>query len=86
MLELQLRVADSKHDGLLVDVGGWATRATLDIIGVAGLGHDFGALKDPSNEVSVTFNKIFAPGLSGKILGIAGFFLPPWIVRNIPYV
>ena len=84
MLELQLHATESEEDGLQVDVGGWATRATLDIIGVAGLGHDFGALKDPLNELSVTFNKIFAPGLSGKILGIAGFFLPQWFLRNLP--
>lgn len=35
-----------------VDVNEWASRATLDIIGVAGLGQDFNSIKDPNSELS----------------------------------
>jgi len=38
-------------DQAVIEIGGWASRATLDIIGVAGLGHDFGALKDPNTQL-----------------------------------
>ncbi|KAG8953675.1 hypothetical protein FRC04_001879 [Tulasnella sp. 424] len=42
-----------------IDVLGWLSRATLDIIGEAGFGYQFNALVDESNELSVAFNKIF---------------------------
>ncbi|KAG8928313.1 hypothetical protein FRC01_006128 [Tulasnella sp. 417] len=42
-----------------IDVLGWLSRATLDIIGEAGFGYQFNALVDESNELSGAFNKIF---------------------------
>jgi hypothetical protein len=44
-----------------LEVGGWALRVTLDIIGVAGLGHDFGVIKDLDNEVSRACRTLFRP-------------------------
>ncbi|KAJ8603584.1 hypothetical protein MRB53_042127 [Persea americana] len=64
-------------EGFVVDFGDWSMRATLDIIGyvynlssttladiysVAGLGRDFGALKDPKAELVVSYNEILEPG------------------------
>ncbi len=31
----------------VMEVGSWASRVTLDIIGITGLGRDFGAIKNP---------------------------------------
>lgn len=67
-----------------VEVNGWASRAALDIIGIAGLGRDFGALQDPENDLNQTYRKIFAPGRAGQILGILGIFLPTWLVQRLP--
>ncbi len=67
-----------------VEVNGWASRCALDIIGVAGMGRDFGAIQDPENDLNQTYRKIFAPGRTGQILGILGIFLPSWLVRRIP--
>ena len=68
----------------MVEVNEWASRATLDIIGAAGLGHEFDAIRDPSNELNQVYRRIFAPGPTGQILGILGFLLPQWLIRRIP--
>ncbi|TVY41649.1 Cytochrome P450 monooxygenase [Lachnellula occidentalis] len=68
----------------ILEVSGWAGRATLDIIGVAGMGQDFGAIQDPNNLLSVTYQKIFRPSKSAAILALAGLLLPTWFVRVLP--
>ena len=66
-----------------IDVKVWASRATLDIIGLAGLGRDFDAIKDPGNELILTYQKIFSPGRGGQILA-ALFMIAPWLMRALP--
>lgn len=67
-----------------LEVGTWASRITLDIIGVAGLGRDFGAIADPSNKLFTTYNMIFKPSRQAQILGLLGLIFPMWIVSRIP--
>ena len=66
-----------------IDVKDWTSRATLDIIGLAGLGRDFDAIKDPDNELIRTYKKIFSPGRGGQILA-ALFMIAPWLMRSLP--
>ncbi|KAI9681734.1 MAG: hypothetical protein M1822_007086 [Bathelium mastoideum] len=50
----------------------WITRATLDIIGVAGMGHDFGAIQNPDNEASNAYRGVFeSTPPSGKFRRLA---------------
>ena len=67
-----------------IEVNAWASRAALDIIGVAGMGKDFCSLADPNSTLNQTYRKIFSPGRTGQLLGLLGFFLPAWLVRRIP--
>lgn len=67
-----------------MEVGSWASRITLDIIGVAGLGRDFGAIADPSSKLFKTYNTVFKPSRQAQLLGLLGLFLPPWIVSRLP--
>lgn len=71
-------------DQAFMEVGQWASRATLDIIGVAGLGQDFGAIKDPNTPLFQTYNKLFKPNKQAQLLGLLGIFLPTWFVRKLP--
>ena len=66
-----------------IDVNEWASRATLDIIGLAGLGRDFDAIKDPDNELFLTYKKIFSPGRGGQILAVL-YMIAPWLMRSLP--
>lgn len=68
----------------VIEIGGWASRATLDIIGVAGMGQDFNALKDPSTELNLIYRKVFEPSEAAEIFGLLSFFLPIRIMRLLP--
>ena len=68
----------------VIEVAGWASRATLDIIGVAGMGQDFNAIRDPNTELNVTYRKVFQPSREAQMLGLLSLFLPVWIVRALP--
>jgi cytochrome P450 len=68
----------------VIEVGDWASRATLDIIGVAGLGQDFGAIRDPTTPLNKTYRALFKPTRQAQILGLLNLFLPGWFLRNIP--
>lgn len=48
-------------DDNIIQVRDWASRATLDIIGVAGMDHDFDSLRDPFNELNKSYQRIFTP-------------------------
>jgi len=63
-------------------MGSWASRATLDIIGVAGLGQDFNSIADPDGDLHRIYRKLFMPSPIARIFMI--FTLPNIIVRNLP--
>ncbi|KAL8849856.1 MAG: hypothetical protein Q9221_005194 [Calogaya cf. arnoldii] len=67
-----------------VEIGEWAGRATLDIIGSAGMGHDFGAIEDPNNELATTYRTVLQPSGQAAVLGLLSLFLPFWLLRSIP--
>ena len=75
---------DKKAPENVEEVGEWASRATLDIIGVAGMGQDFNSLADPDTELNKTYRSIFNPSGTAQILGLLQFFLPNWFLRNLP--
>lgn len=49
---------DSDH---ITDMNAWSTKATLDIIGVAGLGCDFDTLKDSDDSLAKTYDHVLEP-------------------------
>ncbi len=64
----------------------WASRATLDIIGVAGLGRDFNTLDNSNDELARTYDSILDPKKGSLILYFAvNMFLPPWFVQRLPW-
>lgn len=68
----------------VVEIREWASRATLDIIGLAGMGQDFHALSNPDNELNVTYRTIFSPNRTARLMQLASFFLPEWFLRILP--
>lgn len=67
-----------------IEAQSWASRATLDIIGLAGMGKDFGSIKDPDNLLNRTYRTVFKPSKAAQILGLLNLFFPTWVVRRIP--
>jgi cytochrome P450 len=79
--DLQSRKAP---DDNTIQVRTWASRSSLDIIGLAGMGRDFNSLHDPENSLSQSYEMIFAtPGLGTKILFILGMLLgnTTWLAK-----
>jgi len=68
----------------IIPMSGWLSRATLDIIGVAGMGQNFNALHDPNTELYKTYKKVFEPSGQAKIMGILGIFVPMQLLRLLP--
>lgn len=62
----------------------WGSRCTLDIIGVAGLGRDFGAIQDAHNELVETYSHIMKPSKTALALGLLRQFLPEKLVNVLP--
>ncbi|KAI9745454.1 MAG: hypothetical protein M1818_000988 [Claussenomyces sp. TS43310] len=82
--ELDAEKGPIAADQAIMEAGSWASRATLDIIGVAGMGQDFGAIADPATPLFKTYNRIFKPSKQAQILQLLGIFVPIWIVRRLP--
>ncbi|GAB7355339.1 hypothetical protein MBLNU459_g5868t1 [Dothideomycetes sp. NU459] len=74
----------SEKPSNVVEAGDWTSRATLDIIGVAGMGQDFGALKNPQNKLYQTYRTVFNPPSGVRFLQVLSVFLPPWFLRSLP--
>ncbi|KAK4197761.1 cytochrome P450 [Triangularia verruculosa] len=68
----------------VVEVGNWASRIALDIIGVTGLGRDFGAIADPGNELNQTYQNLFSPSKQNRVLGLLNLIFPARLVQRLP--
>ena len=70
--------------GSVVEIAQWLSRATLDIIGVAGMGQDFGAIQNPDTELSKTYRSIFQPTKQAQLLGMLSLVIPMQFIRMLP--
>lgn len=59
VLAIDESIRESLTGRRVVPLHDWGMRATLDITGVAGLGYDFGTLKNLNNELSAQYWKMF---------------------------
>lgn len=74
----------SEKPSSVLEIANWASRATLDIIGVAGMGKDFGAVANPDSELNATYRRIFAPNAVARFLQLLGLFVPFSVLRRLP--
>lgn len=69
----------------VVKIHDWASRATLDIIGAAGMDHDFESLRDPDNELNVQYRKMFMePSKVLRLIALLGFFFDLRVLHKLP--
>jgi cytochrome P450 len=76
--------SDEAGKSAVIEVGNWASRVTLDIIGVAGLGHDFGAIVDQNSELNQTYRYLFTPNKQAQALNLLSQFIPGWFLGRLP--
>lgn len=46
-------IVNSIDDAPIIELSGWASRSTLDIIGRAGMGVEFGSIENPDTKVFI---------------------------------
>ncbi|KAH7381206.1 cytochrome P450 [Phaeosphaeria sp. MPI-PUGE-AT-0046c] len=68
----------------VIEIREWSSRATLDIIGLAGVGQDFDSLSNPQNELNETYKSIFAGNRGSQIILILLGMLPHWLAVALP--
>ena len=66
-----------------IEISNWITRSTLDIIGLAGLGVDFGAIKDETNPLAKSY-ALLQPAPEDLILMFARAIIPDFVMDNLP--
>lgn len=81
---IQASLAPPSSTPSSVEISDWASRATLDIIGLAGMGQDFNSIDNPNTELNQVYRRIFQPSREGQILGLLQFFIPRWLIRALP--
>lgn len=69
----------------IAKISDWASRTTLDIIGAAGMDHDFLSLENPDNELNVQYRKMFMePSTTLRIIALLGFFFDLRVLHKLP--
>lgn len=68
----------------IIDFNSWGSRCTLDIIGKAGAGIDFNAMKYPDNDLFKIYQKVFTPTSGQLWIGIMNLIMPLWFMQNLP--
>ena len=63
----------------------WANKTTLDIIGVAGLGRDFNAIKNPDDELVKAYEEILEPTTEKAVFFALNVLFPRWVIAALPW-
>ncbi|KAG9128433.1 hypothetical protein FRC07_012541 [Ceratobasidium sp. 392] len=77
-------IKSSSEEATTIDVLSWLSRATLDIIGVAGFDYHFNSLdEDDEDELVKAFSKIFKAGRQASVMAILRNLIPLLSMRRI---
>ncbi|KAI0763556.1 cytochrome-450 hydroxylase [Trametes elegans] len=70
---------EKKCGGVKLDVCHWVSRATFDVIGLAGFDYHFNAIRDESNELFMAYKEMFEIAVSqhtGKLWDVVVLYFP----------
>ena len=68
-----------------VEFGEWATRVTVDIIGLAGMGRDFNALKNSDDVLVKNYNELLDPTPANAAYFASNLVFPQWFIQALPW-
>ncbi|POR35985.1 Cytochrome P450 [Tolypocladium paradoxum] len=69
---------------ITIDIADWAGRAALDMIGIAGMGQDFGAIRETDSELHRAYRRVFQNPTVANFLAVLRLLLPNWFVNWLP--
>ncbi|KAI8996509.1 cytochrome-450 hydroxylase [Trametes punicea] len=70
---------EKTYGGLKLDVCHWVSRATFDVIGLAGFGYEFNAIHNQSNELFMAYKEMFETAISqhkGSLWDLLALYYP----------
>lgn len=68
-----------------IDISSWAGNITLDVIGVAGMGHNFGAIEKGHHRLIQAFLDFLEPSPDKLVYWVASAVLGPSLVKALPW-
>ncbi|KAF2157494.1 cytochrome P450 [Myriangium duriaei CBS 260.36] len=68
-----------------LEINHWANKVTMDIIGVAGLGRDFNALRNSDDELIQNYEELLEPGTEKSIFFASQIVGPARLVKQLPW-
>lgn len=85
LIEQDLKSRKNPDDNV-VQISNWASRATLDIVGLAGMDHDFESLQTPDNELNRQYRRFFNddPNVTRIILLLGLFVVDLKLLQKLP--
>ncbi|KAI1858745.1 uncharacterized protein JN550_012495 [Neoarthrinium moseri] len=75
---------DSKNSGI-IELSSWASRVTLDIIGVAGMGREFNMLEKSEDPLLDVYEQLLDPAPEKLVFAMSSFILGIPFVRLLPW-
>ena len=69
----------------VIEFGEWATRVTLDIIGMAGMGRDFRAIKESDDELVQAYNMLLEPTMEKAVYFAMNILGPQDLIQKLPW-
>lgn len=87
---VQAEVADSnatseKGQNSVIEINHWANKVTMDIIGVAGLGRDFNALRNSDDELIQNYEELLEPKREKTIYFLLQIIGPAKLISYLPW-
>ncbi|PNS15932.1 Cytochrome P450 52A13 [Sphaceloma murrayae] len=67
------------------EIGNWASKVTLDIIGIAGLGREFNTMKNAEDPLVLTYEELLEPSFEKFLYFIARTLGPDRLVARLPW-
>lgn len=82
---LTREVASEDGKGGVVELTTWASRVTLDIIGIAGMGRALNTVEKPGDPLQDTFEQLLEPDREKVLFGMLSFAIGYPIVKMLPW-
>lgn len=86
---VKTQISENAHAGEklsgTIEVNHWANKVTMDIIGVAGLGREFNALRNSDDELIQNYEEILEPTMEKVIYFALQILGPAALVTNLPW-
>lgn len=82
---IESAINDLPEEKRVIEIKDWASRTTLDIIGLAGMDNDFESLSHSNNSLNMHYRKTLVnPPMHVKLLRLLGLFINPRLLNRIP--